>query len=180
MARWSLTLCIKIIGRTLHLFIGFSVAQTPSESYGYFHLLVEEDPTHINIEIFICIGTITDTLQVNWKTSPHFVLTGNGTYVVKGCAVGSQGPLRLVTLELFYRLINVGNHWFVSTFHAVYDNYKWSRMYSSTNANTLQQSCHVSVALIWWSGNRSVLLSIWSQILVPDIHVIMSMCRRIQ
>ena len=63
-------ICQKLDLSIYLLFLGFSIAPTPSGSYGDFQLLlVEEDPAYMNIRIFTCIGRTTDALQVSWKIS---------------------------------------------------------------------------------------------------------------
>ena len=86
--------CIKYAVKTVYLFLGFSVAPTPSGSYADFQLwLVEEDPAHTNIGIFACMGKTTDATQVSWKTSLHeslFPPTGAWTHAARVRVVTNQ------------------------------------------------------------------------------------------
>ena len=52
---------LKGIQTTSHFYFGFSIAPTPSESYGDFQLFLgEEDSARANIETFACMGRTTD------------------------------------------------------------------------------------------------------------------------
>ena len=74
-------------------FIGFSVEPTLSGSYGDFQLLlVEEDPTGTNIEIFACIGR-TPTHRRSAGRPPIMKVsapTGTRTHAVRGRVVTNQ------------------------------------------------------------------------------------------